>query len=276
MGLPLIEELELEIESYKDEILETIDETEKDNIIITLGPISKKVSNVKIISGPETPVKLIQRHLDRKLLRPLAIFRTVPIFVNNLTFEIEYIKNLKNGSRYSYVTVNATVIYNESGEFENLTNLSLMVNKKHTVTVENFTGFFIFMRFRLFDIKAPLFKKFFRPAKFGFLGFCDDITFTDPTTPSLAWTIDDANDNITITSGSSTHKYGASSTDGNLIFKLEDTEYFVKEDLSISTDQTGLSTNTIDAGDVISGFSAGTWSIMWEPTDKLLCEVTFT
>ncbi|MCK4365193.1 MAG: hypothetical protein KAW45_04030 [Thermoplasmatales archaeon] len=99
--------------------------------------------------------------------------------------------------------------------------------------------------------------------------------FTTPY-PNLAWIYDDADNTITITSGSSSHTYGETTTDGNLIFKLNTTSYYVKSDLSISTDQTNLSTDTIDAGDEISGFTAGTWQIIWDPNDEVLGTYTFT
>lgn len=102
------------------------------------------------------------------------------------------------------------------------------------------------------------------------------IDFTGPAAPSLSWTIDDANDIMTISAGSSSSYYAASSTDGNLVFKLGFTKYYVKTDLSLSSSQTGLYTGLIQAGDTITGFSAGTWQVIWEPTDKLLGTITFS
>ena len=121
----------------------------------------------------------------------------------------------------------------------------------------------------------------------GFLSGCttetsdsdDDTTNGDGavTAPNLAWTIDDSEDTMTITSGSASNKYADSSTNANLIFKSGTTYYYVKADLSLGTTETGLSTNTIQAGDVISGFSiAGDWQIIWVPTDRLLGTITFS
>ncbi|MCK4364437.1 MAG: hypothetical protein KAW45_00115 [Thermoplasmatales archaeon] len=101
-------------------------------------------------------------------------------------------------------------------------------------------------------------------------------TLSGSLAPNLAWTLNDAEDTITITSGSSSDTYGASSTDGNLMFKSPEGTYYVKADLSLSTLETGLSTAPISAGDIISGFSPGTWHIIWVPTDKLLGTLDFS
>ena len=95
--------------------------------------------------------------------------------------------------------------------------------------------------------------------------------------PNLAWTVDDAADTITITSGSASSKYAESPTDANLVFKKGTTTYYIKADLSLGTTETGLSVDSISAGDVITGFSAsGDWQMVWVPTDKLLGTLTFS
>ncbi|MCK4364626.1 MAG: hypothetical protein KAW45_01105 [Thermoplasmatales archaeon] len=94
--------------------------------------------------------------------------------------------------------------------------------------------------------------------------------------PNLAWTLNDAEDTITITSGSTSHKYAESPTDANLIFKKGSTTYYLKADLSLGTTETGLSTEPIRAGDVITGFTSGEYQMVWVPTDKLLGTNTFS
>lgn len=179
IGIPEEIDVEPELSDYIEDILESSDETYGDNFTITMGPVSKIFSNVELINGSETQMELINRHLSRKLLRPSAIFRYVPIFVKNLSFTVEYKQDVRDKSRFSYYTINATVIYNETtGEYENLTNISYIYNEIHTVTVENMTGLFIFMRIRLLNLRFPLGRKLFHPARFAFFGFCDKITYS--------------------------------------------------------------------------------------------------
>ena len=79
--------------------------------------------------------------------------------------------------------------------------------------------------------------------------------------PNLTWTLDDAE----------------SPTKGNLVFKKGTTTYYIKADLSLGTTETGLSADSISAGDVITGFSAsGDLQMVWVPTNKLLGTLTFS
>jgi len=179
IGSPSIPDIDPELTPYVQEILESSSKSYGDYFIITVGPVLKIFSNVELISGSQFQMKLIKRHLDRRLLRPSVIFKAVPIFVENLSFTVEYKKDVRNNSRFSYFSGNATVIYNETGAFENLTDYSYIVNKIHKITVENMTGLFIFFRVRLFELTAPLFRKIYQPARFCFIGFCDGITVSE-------------------------------------------------------------------------------------------------
>ena len=102
------------------------------------------------------------------------------------------------------------------------------------------------------------------------------LTGPGESAPNLAWTLDDSDDTLTITSGSASNDYSAAANDGNLILQLSGTPYYVQTDLSITPTETTLSTKAIAAGDVLTGFTAGDWQVVWEPTDKLLGTVTFT
>jgi hypothetical protein len=178
IATPSRSDTNIEFTQYIEKVLKSTNQTFGDHFIITLGPVLKIFSNVELTKGSESQMKLIQRYLDRKLLRPLGILRVTPIFVENLSFTVEYKQDVKNGSRYSYITVNGTVIWDENGIYQNITDISYNANKKHTVTVENLTGFFMFFRFRLFNLGAPIPYKIFQPAKFTFIGFCDGITIS--------------------------------------------------------------------------------------------------
>ena len=106
------------------------------------------------------------------------------------------------------------------------------------------------------------------------------LTGPGSSAPNLAWTIDDSADTLTITSGSASNEYGASATDGNLILKKGTTSWYVSDGYTVQTSQGGLATLAIAAGDVLqfptTTVGEGTWQIVWQPTDKLLGEVTFT
>ena len=165
---------------FVDEAIKSLEEniTFGDCFVITGGPVLKLYSNVDLINGSKIQTKLIERNLNRRLLRASIILPYVGILVSNLTFSVEYKKDIvKNKSRFTYFTTNASVIYDENGTYQNVTNLSIIRNDPHKVTVENFTGLFIFMKARLFVLRAPLGTKLYQPAKFAFAGFCEKITF---------------------------------------------------------------------------------------------------
>ena len=93
--------------------------------------------------------------------------------------------------------------------------------------------------------------------------------------PSLAWSVDNANKQITITAGSAANTYAALATDANLILKSPTgTQYYVGTTYHLTSTQTGLCTKSINAGDVIKGFTSGSWQVIWEPTNKLLGTIT--
>ena len=104
------------------------------------------------------------------------------------------------------------------------------------------------------------------------------LTGPGESAPNLAWTVDDAANTITMTSGSSSDAYAASATDGNLIFKTPaGAEIYVATGMGLTTTEASLSTKAIAAGDVITGFTLnGNYQMIWEPTDKLLGSLTLS
>ena len=122
MGLPLKLDNMPDNMSNIEDILDPIEETENDSLLLTSGPMSNLYTKVALINGSDKQMNLIQRHLDRKLLRPLILFRNVMVYVRNLSFTIEYKQDLKNNSRFSFLTSNATIIRDEDGMIEELLN----------------------------------------------------------------------------------------------------------------------------------------------------------
>ena len=184
LGFNSIDNLNLDQDINKkiDNLFEGANITFGDIFCLTNGPASKMYSKVELLEGSENQINKINRVLNRKILRPLIFLRQIPIFVENLSFTVEYKRDVKNRSRFTYFTTNTTVKWNETtGEFEGfgIKNFSFKFNKIHKVKIENMTGLFIFQRVLLFDRNQPIFWKFFHPAKFIFIGFCDNITYLD-------------------------------------------------------------------------------------------------
>lgn len=180
IGVTPIDNLDLdpEISEEIENFFEAANITFGDNFFVTNGPASKIYSKVELLEGSENQMNKINRYLNRKFLRPLIFLRQIPIFVENLSFTVEFKSDVKDRSRFSYFTGNASVNWNETtGEFEGIKNFSYIFNKAHKVKVDNMTGFFVFQRIRLFDRHQPFFRKFFQPAKFIFIGFCDKIIY---------------------------------------------------------------------------------------------------
>ena len=148
------------------------------NFFMTVGPVSKLCSNVKILNGSQTQTKRIQRPMDRKLLKLGMFLPTVTLLVTGMDFEVNYIRApILKKSRFSYSTFNATAIF-DNGTVVNVTNVTIKHNVIHKVRVENLTGFFIFERARFFRLFGVLTRNlFFRPATFAFMGYCDNITY---------------------------------------------------------------------------------------------------
>ena len=98
---------------------------------------------------------------------------------------------------------------------------------------------------------------------------------TSATTPTISWTVNTANNEITITKGAIGYNYAlANDTDSaNLVFKNSTgITYYILDDMSIVSSQgtNTLNTDEISAGDVITGFMDGTWTVIWKPTNTVI------
>ncbi len=144
--------------------------------IITVGPVLKLFSDVKLQDGPTLKKFLINRNLKRRILRLSAIFPLMIYSVSGLDFTVHYLKDVKNNTRYSFFTDYSEVVYDENGIFVGYNNTKQIFSKAHKITVDNFTGFFAFKRFRfLIPFLAPLGQKVINPARFLFWGHCDKL-----------------------------------------------------------------------------------------------------
>lgn len=167
------------IEKYK----EKLDVNAEDDLyfLITSGPKSHLITEVELIDGNPTQINKISRFLNKVLFHPVIPF----MIVKDLTFKINYTTEVKNKSKYSYIT--AFVPFNLTDILSgNITNVTTYENTPHSVVVKNFTGIFMFSRGKLY---RPLFK-FFIPARFIFLGFCKRILLPDLPTPTISLSVD--------------------------------------------------------------------------------------
>jgi len=166
-----------EIKPQAMEMIESNNITIGDNLFVTVGPVSKFYTDVELTDGSPTQMNLVQRHLDRRLFRPLLIFKYAFVFVQNLSFTVEYKRDVSDRSRFNLMTINASIVHDENGSFENIVNYSYIINRKHSCSVENFTGIFLFSRLRIYDKYQPRGYRIFTPANIAFYGFCDELTF---------------------------------------------------------------------------------------------------
>lgn len=177
-----IDELDFdqEIKSYIEQLLDIENQSIGNYFFLINGPVLKTYSNVELLNGSEFQIEKINRYLNWKLFRPVIFLKYTPVFTENLSFTLDYKKNVRTNSRYSYVTLSATVIFNEtSKEYEGIKDINHFINQVHKINIVNMTGIFIFQRIKLFDRTAPLFRKIFQPAKFLFIGFCDNIDYLE-------------------------------------------------------------------------------------------------
>lgn len=162
-------------------IIEKIDsfvnETQAKYAIATIGPVSKKYSDLNLLDGPTLKVIQINRNLNKRLIRSSIVLPVLLINVKELSFTLTYIKDLKNNSKFSYATLFGEAIYDEKGNYVDMTNETYLYNKINKISVENFTGYFIFFRTRAFRF-SPLTSshRLMYPAQFIFTGFCDNVS----------------------------------------------------------------------------------------------------
>ncbi len=97
------------------------------------------------------------------------------------------------------------------------------------------------------------------------------------TTPDIAFALDNSNNKIKIISGSTSDRYADYDLSPNIIFKNSADAYYVNSDYELTENMyDDLCTSYIFVGDEITGFSEGTWSIIWNPTNRIIGVVTFT
>ena len=152
-------------------------QTLKKYAFVTVGPVLKIYTDVDILDGPALKVIRIKRNLNRRLIRSSIILPVLLIRVKSLDFTVYYKKDLKNNSRFSYATLFGEAVYDEEGNYLNMINETYYNNKINKISVENFSGLFIFFRIRVFRLIPFIHNhRFLTTAQFCFTGFCDNVT----------------------------------------------------------------------------------------------------
>jgi len=156
-------------------ILKNSDINESQNItfnysFFTFGP-AYKISKVTFHEGPEKQINKINKFLNRWRLNPLIpivflLFKNFPndLELCNASFTVTYDENVKNSSRYSYLTAYGKMLNDTDVP---LNETIFYFNEPHSITVEGFNGFFMFIRTEIALLK---------PAQFMLVGGCSKIT----------------------------------------------------------------------------------------------------
>jgi len=132
-------------------------------LISTAGPITPLITTIQLLNGSSDEITQINRIINSRMLHLILPLIVIP--VEHLDFTITYkLNGLLPKGKFSYYT---SVTNYMNGTISNSTSI---INKKHTIHVENFGGVFLFTR------ATP-----FRPinhhtAKFQLIGACEKIT----------------------------------------------------------------------------------------------------
>ncbi|UCB58819.1 MAG: hypothetical protein JSV67_00545 [Thermoplasmatales archaeon] len=161
-----------------------VNTTESDNtyhLVVTSGPAWMRIfMKIEFIDG--NPLKITE--LNRYFTRSVLSEKIQPVFATGLTFKITYRLPVAIFSRFSFFTFNTTEVNIDKISdpdyiqylvkvIKDINNYSSFTrNRRHIVTFKNFTGVFQLQQGKLFRWVPP---KFFIPAKFVTVGFCDKI-----------------------------------------------------------------------------------------------------
>lgn len=107
----------------------------------------------------------------------------------------------------------------------------------------------------------------------------DDQNENPQPAPSFSWILNSADNSMVITKSATGYAYASTVNNPNLVFiSQSDSIYrlYVSSTYDLVTTQQNLCVEDIIAEDTIRGFNAGTYQIIWEPTDEILGTVTFT
>jgi hypothetical protein len=171
-------------ENTRSYLLEKVEDMADDNFtlppefVFTFGPVKKRITEFTVLDGPEDKTAKIEKLMNRRFVLFSRLLPFYMVTVIGMNFTMEYKKDVRNGSRLTYASINCSIIFNESGDPVNVSNLSYIRNDVHKIKVENFSGVFLFTRARLFrGFLTTSAHLFFIPARGIFTGYCDKVTY---------------------------------------------------------------------------------------------------
>jgi hypothetical protein len=146
-------------------------------------------AEVEITDGDPDQINEVEQLLDRKSSNQSGeLFVYLP--VEEMTFTVNYKLRTRLFSRFCYRSIDMRIDIDELYNIENISNIdefweyirdsfemlksniSYKFSKRHSYTYENFSGIFVLIYPRIARILPP---KLFIPAKFAFVGICDEI-----------------------------------------------------------------------------------------------------
>jgi hypothetical protein len=186
MGLILVSMCSFTAVSAQE--FEKTDDDEVYYSVYSYGPAWLKLfTEIELIDGDEEQIDAVNNLLKRQTF---DVDSEKFVSVEGLTFKVAYKLPVTRFSRFRYKTVTTEIDINEYNDFDGIQswqdfldyiNMSKMklrnatsknVSRRHDYTYENFTGTFLIRQPRYFRWLPP---KFFIPAKFAFIGVCENI-----------------------------------------------------------------------------------------------------
>jgi hypothetical protein len=154
----------------------------------TYGPAwAKLFTKIEIINGDAEQISQIESLLTK---HNVGEDENLYVSVEKLTFKVTYKLPTTIFSRFLYYSINTKISFSEFSDFQNISSFqdfkefvnnsietlknstNMTKSRRHSVTYENFTGFFYLVKPRMFRILPP---KLFIPAKFAFVGVCENM-----------------------------------------------------------------------------------------------------
>ena len=138
-----------------------IKSNENETEVETFGPILPLlgIAKINLFDGDFPPIILIKLILRSRILHWTFPYPTFPVI--NFDFSVTYGKEIPSSPFYQRFSYGTLIIEDGNESY---------ITKPHTITVEGFTGYFILVRKRPFQLY---------PAMFGFVGNCKKVMVSD-------------------------------------------------------------------------------------------------
>lgn len=136
---------------------------DEDHILFsTAGPLKNRYVSISLINGSEQQISRINTMITSRIAHAFLPLNVIP--VDHLNFTVTFKKNvvLPRSGKAFYTSV---AMYNDGA----INQSNTIINKKHSIIVKDFAGYFLFSRSHPFKLCAG------GPAKFMFVGSCEQV-----------------------------------------------------------------------------------------------------